>query len=476
MGVRVPPSAQTSKPHFFKMGLFVSTNNHNDVEITFDKKENSSALLTIELAQADYQPDYKAKVKDYSKRVAMKGFRPGKVPLELVERMYGQALRSEAISQVLNQSIDRYLKDNNIDVLGDLITDETNSNIDQEEAKAQSLKFSFLMAMRPDIKYPSIDSIKMEIPEIQISEEKVNAYIEDLRQRFGTMKDVESVSEGDFIRGALKATDGSFETEAAIPFSRIKEGYRSQFLGKKVGEVIEFPIEEAFDESDIKYVTNTFKEKDRNFSGIFSLTISQIESRVPAELNEEFFEKAVGNGMVKTEEEFKEHIRSLFSETYEKESLDYFSIKLENELFNKAELVLAEDVIEKVIKNRAKGKMSDEEATDFIPRYIRSMKMSLIRGQVASDNNIQLTERDIIEAAKKQISLDFQQMGYGNLDDEFLEKYASGYLEEKGKDNRERMAEKALTAKITQLAREKGKIVRREVTIEEYNKLVEELN
>ncbi|HRH34639.1 MAG TPA: trigger factor [Catalimonadaceae bacterium] len=458
------------------MGFFVSSNNLNDVEITFDKKENASALLTVELAQADYQPDYRAKIKDYSKKVSMKGFRPGKVPVELVERMYGQALRSEAISQVLNQSIDRYLKDNNIDVLGDLITDETNPNLDPAEASNQTLKFSFLMAMRPEIKYPPLDSLKIEMPDIQVSEEKVNAYIEDLRQRFGTMKDAEIISEGDFIRGSLKANDGSFETDAAIPFSRIKEGYQNQFIGKKVGDSIEFPIEEAFEENDIKYVTNTFKEKDRSFSGLFTLTLTQIESRIPAELNEEFFEKAAGPGKATNEEEFKVHIRALFSETYEKETLDYFSIKLENELFSNSNLVLAEDVINKVIKNRAQGKMSAEEAEDFIPRYIRSMKMSLIRGQVAADNNIQLSEQDIIEAAKKQIASDFQQMGYGNLDDEFLEKYAGGYLEEKGKDNRERMAEKALTAKITQLALQKSNIVRKAVTIEEYNKLVEELN
>lgn len=445
------------------------------MEIIFDKKNDASALLTIELVHADYQPDYKAKVKDYSKRVQMKGFRPGKVPVELVEKMYGSALKSEAISQVLNQSIDKYLKENGIDVLGDLISDES-TPVAEEPGANDSLRFSFLMAMRPDITYPALDSLTFEFPEIQVSEEKIDSYIEDIRNRYGVMQEVEVVEKGDFIHGTLKAADGSFETEAAIPFARIKEGYSNQFVGKKVNEIVEFPIEEAFEESDIKYVTNTFKEKDRHFSGLFTLSVSKIERRIPSELNLEFFEKVAGPDRAGTIEEFKDYIRELFAETYAKEANDFFAIRVENELFKSAQFVLAEEVISKVIKNRAKGKMSDEEAIDFIPRYIRSMRMSLIRSKVAEDHQIQLTENDLLEAAKRQIAADFQSMGYGNLGDEFLDKYAQGYLDEKGKDNRERMAEKALTARITQLVLEKGNIVRKPVTIEEYNQLVEDLN
>lgn len=445
------------------------------MEITFDKKDNASALLTIELAQADYQPDYKAKIKDYSRRAHIKGFRPGKVPVELVEKMYGNALRSEAISQVVNQSVDKYLRENGIDVLGDLISDETQIPSETENLN-ESLKFSFLMAIRPEISYPSIEGMTIELPEIQIDEQKITNYIEDLRNRYGKMNEVDTIERDDFIHGKLVAADGLFETESAIPFGRIKEGYVDQFLGKKVGDVIEFPIEEAFETADIKYITNTFKDKDRSFSGMYSLTISKIERRIPAEMNQEFFELAAGPDNAGSEEDFRNYVRSLFADTYQKESMDYFAIKLENTLYNEAKFDLAEDVISKVIRNRAKGKMQDAEIEDFIPRYIRSMRMSLIRGKVAEDNQIQLSEEDLRNAAMKQIAADFQSMGYGNLGDEFLEKYADNYLNEKGKDNRERMAEKALTARIAQLVLEKGNIVRKPVSIEDYNRLVEELS
>lgn len=444
------------------------------MEIQFDKKENASALLTITLEQSDYQPSYQSKIKDYSKRVQMKGFRPGKVPPALVERMYGPSLRSEAINSVINSSIDQYLKDNQIELLGDLIADET--QIPEEPNENSPLRFSFHMAMRPEFQYPPIETLELIMPEIQVAEGRIEDFIADIRKQQGKMVPAEKISEGDLIKGNLKANDGSFETESSFPFSRIKEGYKAQFLGKAVGETIGFPIEEAFEADEIKYVTGTYKDKERTFSGLFNLEITEITTSEPAEMNQDFFDRAVGKDKAHTEEDFRARIKELFQATYETESEAYFQMAVEKKLFELTDMPLAHDVVTKVIASRNNGKMTEEELADFIPRYLRSMKMSLIKNKVAMDHNIRVSEEDLIQAAKRQISTDFQQMGYGNLGDEFLERYAVTYLNEKDKNNRDRMAESSLADKLAKLVLEKGKIVRKPVSMEEFNRMVEELN
>lgn len=445
------------------------------MEIQFAKKEDASALLTITLEKSDYQSSYQSKIKDYSKRVQMKGFRPGKVPPALVERMYGSSLRSEAINSVLNSSIDQYLKDHNIELLGDLISDET--TLPEEQPTEDSpLKFSFHMAMRPDFQYPALESLTLVMPEIQVSEDRIDSFVADIRKQQGKMVPAEKISEGDLIKGTLKANDGSFETESSFPFSRIKEGYKAQFLGKAIGETIEFPIEEAFGEDEIRYVTGTYREKDRTFSGLFTLTITEITTTEPAEMNQEFFDRAVGKDKAHSEEEFRQRIKELFEATYQTESEAYFQMAVEKRLFDETQMPLAQEVVTKVIAGRNNGKMSEEELTDFIPRYLRSMKMSLIKNKIATDHNLRISEEDLIAAAKRQISIDFQQMGYGNLGDEFLDKYAVNYLNEKDKNNRDRMAESSLSDKLAKLVLEKGNIVRKPVSMDEFNRMVEELN
>lgn len=443
------------------------------MEIQFEKKENSSALLTISMAPADYLTDYQAKIKDYTKKAHFKGFRPGKVPPALVEKMYGSALKSDAISNVLNKSIDKYLRDNSIDLLGDLISQEEQP---ENTENAELLRFAFRMAIRPEIPAPPLSSVEMIYPEIQVDEQKITDFILDMRQRHGKNTESEVIAEGDLIKGNLKAKDGSFETETAFPFSRIKSGYQNQFVGKQAGETMEFPIEEAFEEKDIKFVTNTFREKEKTFSGMFSLEISGISHTEPAELDQEFFDQTVGPGMASNESEHRERVRDLFRNTYETESMAYFEMAVEKYLMENCQVVLAEDVITEVISRRSEGKLTAAERIDFLPRYLRSMKISLIKAKIAEENNLIISEDDLLQAARKQVAADFQQMGYGHLGDEFMERYAHNYLEDKERNNRDRMAEKSLAGKIAGMILEKGRVARKSVSIDEFNRLVEELN
>ena len=448
------------------------------MEIQFEKRENASALLTISIDHADYQPGYQSKIKDYVKKVQMKGFRPGKVPPALVERMYGPSLKSEAINAFINSSVDNYLKENKVEILGDLITENFTQSEEEIDPNAP-LKFSFQMAIKPEIDYPAVENISITYPEISVDEEKISDFVEDLRKRYGPMGKGESIKEGDLIKGALKANDGSFELlDSSFPFSKIKEGYQSQFLGKRVADIIEFPIEEAFDKEEIKYVTGTFGKNavQKEFTGLYSIELSEISTQEPAVLNQDFFDKVVGKDQAHDEAELREKVKEMFRETYDQESASFYQLALEKHIFENTKIVIAEDVVEKVISGRMKGKISEQESVTFIPRYINSMKMSLIKNQIASDNKIQLSEKDLVEAAKKKIGRDFQQMGYGKLEDEFLDQYAISFLNEKVKNNRDKMAEQSLSAKIAALVLEKGKIVRKAIPIEEFNKLVEELN
>ena len=448
------------------------------MEIQFEKKENSSALLTLSIEHSDYQTDYQAKIKDYSKKVQMKGFRPGKVPPALVERMYGHSLKSEVINTVINKTVDSYLKENKVDILGDLILENNIQNEEEADVNAP-LKFSFHIAIKPEINYPSVESIELTYPEIQVDDAKITDFIVDLQKRYGPLGKGDSIKEGDLIKGILKAKDGSFELpDSSFPFSRIKEGYQAQFTGKNVGEIIEFPIEEAFDKEEIKYVTGNFGKNasEKEFTGLYTFEVTEISTQETAELNQEFFDKVVGKDQAHNEEELREKVKEMFNETYLQESESYFQVALEKFIFDNTQIVLAEDVVQKVVSGRAKGKMSDEEVVEFLPRYINSMKISLIKNQIAADHKVSLKEQDLIDAAKRKLERDFQQMGYGKLGDEFLDQYAVTFLNEKDKNNMENMAEQSLSAKIAALVLEKGKIVRKAVSIEEFNKLVEELN
>jgi trigger factor len=349
---------------------------------------------------------------------------------------------------------------------------------EEENEAVDTLKFSFHMALKPEVSFPALENISLEYPEILVSEERMNSFIADMQKRYGEVRESDFIAEGDLIKGVLKSADGTFETETDFPFSRIKPGYQSQFLGKKVSETMEFPIEEAFADEEIRFVINSYRDKDnsREFKGLFTLEITKISTTVAAELDEKLFEKVLGNPDVETEEEFRKGVRAMFEDTYREESEALFRMKLEKFLLDQSALELPEDIISKIILERAGEKHSSEEMQSFIPQYLVSLRMSLIREAIANAHQIRISREDVVEQAKEKVSAELRQMGMAHLGDDFLMRFVDHFLNDKEKRNEEQMAEKALTAKIASIVTEKGKIVRKSVGIDEFNKMVEELN
>ena len=90
------------------------------MNITLDKNdEQLTGLLTVNLTEADYAPTVDKQIKEYTKRAQVKGFRPGMVPVGMVRKMYGKGILAEEINKMLGKSVDSYIKDNNIKLLGE---------------------------------------------------------------------------------------------------------------------------------------------------------------------------------------------------------------------------------------------------------------------------------------------------------------------------------------------------------------------
>ena len=117
------------------------------MNITLDKNdEQLTGLLTVHLTEADYAPTVDKQIKEYSKRAQVKGFRPGMVPVGMVRKMYGKGILAEEINKMLGKAVDAYIKDNNINLLGEPLP--VPSDVDFDTAK--DFDFSFELGLLPD--------------------------------------------------------------------------------------------------------------------------------------------------------------------------------------------------------------------------------------------------------------------------------------------------------------------------------------
>ena len=441
------------------------------MEIILEKKDNTTATLKVNLKETDYLPKVAEKVKEYSKKVNLKGFRPGKVPPALIERMYGKSIKIDEINHLLSHSIQDYIKDNKLAILGDPMPDRDSvAGIDWDNQK--EFNFNYNIGLVPEFKYELSDKVKISKYEIEVEEKAVDETIENLRNQYGKMANPDESAEGDFLYGELKELNGEFSIQTLIPTNKIKKGELKKFIGVKKGDKIEFDIQKAFEDSAaIAHATGLSKEEAEKKEGKFEITITNISRSEPAPLDQEFFDKIFGKDSVKTEEEFKTKLKDTIKDNYSRESENLLNQDIQKTLIEKTIIDLPEDFLKEWLLAANEGKITKEQIDSEYEHYLKELKWSLIRNKVGEENDIKVENEDVIAKTKEMVLQQFGNMPLSEELSESLNKIADNYLKQENGKNYMKMFEQVFYEKVLKLIKEKIKIENKKVSVEEFKKV-----
>jgi trigger factor len=440
------------------------------VEITLEKKERSTANLKVNLTEADYLPKVAEKVKEYSKKVSLKGFRPGKVPTSLIERMYGKSIKIEEINHLLSHSINDYIKNNKLSILGDPLPDaDSSKGIDWDNQK--EFEFTYNLGLVPDFKLDLSDKVKVTKFTIEVDKKVVSETVENLRNQYGKMTNPEESVEGDFVYGELKELKGDFSTQTLIPTNKLTKGELKKFVGLKKGDKVEFDIKKAFEDvAAIAHATGLSKEEAEKKEGKFELTVTNISRSEPAPLDQEFFDKIFGKDTVKTEQEFSDKLKSTIEENYTRESENKLSKDIQEKFVSSTTIDLPDDFLKKWLLISNEGKISQEQIDSEYEHYLKELKWNLIKNKIGEDNDVKV-END--EVKKKTTEMILQQFGNMPLNDELsssLDKIADNYLQQEKGRNYMRMFEQVFFDKVMEVIKNKINIQDKKVSVDEFKK------
>ncbi|MBO4561885.1 MAG: trigger factor family protein, partial [Bacteroidaceae bacterium] len=190
------------------------------MNVKFENVSKVQGLLTISMEKADYQENVDKALKDARKKVQMPGFRPGMVPMSLVQKMYGKSIKADEINKILQEKIYSYIKENKIDMLGEpLANDEKEAGMSLDD---DNLTFYFDIALAPQFNAEIGKDDTITYYEIKVTEEMVNNQVKAYAQQNGKYEQVDSYQENDVIKGQLvelnadgTAKDGGIVVEGA---------------------------------------------------------------------------------------------------------------------------------------------------------------------------------------------------------------------------------------------------------------------
>ncbi|WP_234737050.1 trigger factor [Tellurirhabdus bombi] len=448
------------------------------MEIALDKSTETNASLTIKLTKEDYQPEVTKKLKEYSKRASIKGFRPGHVPASLIQKMYGKSVLVEEINNLLSKTVSNYIRENKLQVVGDPLPDRDKADqIDWDSQSDFEFVYNLGMASDFDVDFASLPAVSSFT--IEAGDKELEETIDNLRNQFHSHEHVEEAAEGDMLYGELKQLGGEganeegyvpFETKTALPLKQVAPDALAQFIGLKKNESITFDIQQAFpDDKARAHATGLKAEEAAALSGEFTFTIDDVTRNVPAEINEEFFEKVFGTkDAVENEEQFREKVTEIIKSNYNRETSTLLRYDIEKALLENIEINLPDAFLKDWLLITNEGKITPEEIDQQYDAFTRSVKLQLIKNKIADQNEIKVEFADVLEATKGLVREQFGFYADNEQVNQSVDRIAQNYLMDEKADNYTKMFNRVFDDKVMALIESKISVEPQTITIDEF--------
>jgi trigger factor len=441
------------------------------LEITLDKHSANQALIKIKLNEADYQPKVDAKLKDYARKAAIKGFRPGKAPISMVKNIYGTSILVDEINSILSDSLNNYLKEQTFRILGEpLPVEKEDNSIDWKTQK--DFDFEYKIGFVDSVKVALDKTTKGTKYSIQVDDKLVNETIENLKSQYGESTNPEVSEAGDHIYGDLKAVEGSLSKTLSLPTSKLSKKLAAKFIGISKEAVVEFDSKEVKkDEWTEAFGLST--EELEEAKGAFTYSVKNINRTAEAELNQDFFDKIFGPDQVKSVEEFTDKVRETLQGSYDRESKVFTEEELKKLLVEKANLELPDSFLKEWLLRANEGKVTEEDVEKEYPIYADQLIWSLISNQIAKDNSIQAEHEDVVEKTKEMIREQFASSGLGAQLEASMDLFVDNYLKGNEGQNYMNMMTSVQNEKVLAFVQDNIELKEKTISIDEFKELLE---
>jgi len=449
------------------------------MNITRENIDDLNAVLKINVVKPDYEEKVETVLKDYRKKASIKGFRPGMVPIGLVKKMYGRAVEIDEINKIVTENIQKYLTDEKLEILGDPLpkTDEQEKfDFDTQE----EFTFTFEIGLSPAFEIKLSKKNKVNLYEIIIDDKMKNDYVENYTRRYGELRKAEVTEDKDVIKGSIEPIDkkgnvlseGPSVEETSLGIDIIKDNkIKKLFIGKGLNDTIDFDIKKAYpNDTEIAGILRIKKEEVADLDANFRFTVKDISRFFPAELGTDLFDKIYGPGIVASVDEFMKKIEDEITVNLKKETDFKVMMDIKALILEKTEFQLPEEFLKKWLL-RVNEKTTEEQIEKEFESFKKDLKWQLIRNKVARENDIKITEEELLAEAATITRYQFQQYGLFYATDEQINNYAKETL--KREEDAKRIAEKILEEKVILIMKELVKLESKSVTADEFNKLFE---
>ena len=437
------------------------------MKISINKLNTVSGIISVQIEKKDYEGKVIEVLKNYSKTAKIPGFRKGFVPMGLIKKQYGNAVKVEEINKLLDSSLKKYINENKLDILGGPIP-KTDNEIDWD---SELINFDFEIGYSPEFKI----NFKAKKPiikfEVKADKKMIDNQLKNIQSRYGKLVSKIKIDKTSEITALFKSEDDIINNSSMFKIETLKPSFAKKLIGLKVGDVVSQNASKIFrEEQDLSRNIKIELSKAKEYKNNLVITIEEINERELADLNQELFDKVFGKNSVKSIAEMK----SKLGDDFVKQFQTQVDQKLMNDtieyLIDSTKVNLPSDFLIKWMKLNSEKKISIDEAKIEYEKSEKGMKYQLIESKIIIDNNLQVNFEDLKAFTTDLIKNQMKQYGQVIPEDKELDEIIARVMS--NKDEIKRLTEQLTSKRMLDFFKENFNYKIKKVTYDEYIKEV----
>lgn len=426
-----------------------------------------NALLTLTVEKADYQEQVDKLLADYRKTANIPGFRKGHVPASLIRKKYRTPILVEEINKMIQQQLNEYITKEELELLGNPLP-KAQEDINWE---ADDFTFEFELGIAPQFDVDVKGKKTITHYEIKTDDDTLNRQIDRIREQYGKLIAKDTVAEGDQITGVFRNDDEGINSDATFKTDKIKgKTNLKKFVGSKVGDTIELKTKGLFeDDHDLMNFLKVDHDKAHGLDIKVTFEITEVNERELAEMNQEFFDKLFGPGVISSKEELMERLREDAGRQFSQQTDQKLLTDVTEGLIENTKFDLPADFLKRWIANSGENPMTEEEAAAEYERSEKGLRYQLIESKILKTNpDLQLKFEELKDYSRTQIKAQMAQYGHTDASDEEIDGVVARIMQ--NQEEVKRMSEQLQNEKMLQFFKDNAKLKKKELTYEEFIK------
>ena len=433
------------------------------MEILRKDRDKLNSVLTIKINKLDYEENVDKVLLDYKKRANIPGFRKGHTPFGLIKKQYGLSVKVDEINKLLQKTLSEYIVKEKLQILGNPIPVK-NPDMDMS---SEELSFNFELGLSPKFIVSLNNKKPIDFFKIEADKKMIDSQISNIQTQYGKLISKNSIENGFEINGSFNNKQFDVNNSTSFKLENVKGKSNKDLIKKmKVGDLVKFKTKNLFDkDSDLSFHLK-LNEKNKGTISEVDFTLNEINERVPADLDQELFDKLFGKGIIKSVTELRTKLKEDAEKNFSNQSDQKFLNDVTEFLISNTKFDLPADFLKKWMQTAGDKNLTVEESQIEFEKSEKGLRYQLIESKIIEENKLKIDSDQIKKFSKEVILMQMKQYGQMNPGDNELESISNRLMS--NKDEVKRISDQLLSQKLIKLFKSEMKLKTISVNYEKF--------